>query len=39
MITGIVCAYAFEKTKNILTPIGIHVVNNLFTVIIVIFFM
>ena len=39
MIIGIVCAYAFEKTKNILIPIVIHVVNNLFTVIIVIFFM
>ena len=39
MIMGIACAYAFERTKNILIPIGIHVVNNLFTVIIVLFFM
>ena len=37
LVTGIVCSYAFEKTKSIYTPIGIHVLNNLFTVSIMIF--
>ena len=37
LATGIVCSYAFEKTKSIYTPIGIHVLNNLFTVSIMIF--
>ncbi len=39
MITGIACSYSFEKTKSIYTPIGIHIVNNLFTVIVILFFM
>jgi len=29
---GFVTAYSFEKTKSIYTPIGIHILNNLFTV-------
>ena len=32
LVTGIVCAYSFEKTKSIYAPIGIHIMNNLIAV-------
>jgi membrane protease YdiL (CAAX protease family) len=38
LATGIVCSYAFEKTKSIYTPIGVHILNNLFAVVVTILF-
>ena len=38
-LMGALCAYSFEKTKSIYTPLGIHILNNVFSISAALFFL